>query len=69
MYDRVKFIDEFILYVLYELDSIMFFFYLEVYVWIYVIVFVNFILYELVLGFFNRWKELVYLKIMIIEEE
>lgn len=62
MYDRVKFIDEFILYVLYELDSIMFFFYLEVYVWIYVIVFVNFILYELVLGFFNRWKELVYLK-------
>lgn len=69
MYDRVKFIDEFILYVLYELDSIMFFFYLEVYVWIYVIVFVNFIWYELVLGFFNRWKELVYLKIMIIEEE
>lgn len=62
MYDRVKFIDEFILYVLYELDSIMFFFYLEVYVWIYVIVFVNFILYELVLSFFNRWKELVYLK-------
>lgn len=36
MYDRVKFIDEFILYVLYEPDSITSPFHSEVHAWIYV---------------------------------
>lgn len=53
MYDRVKFIDEFILYVLYEPDSITSPFHSEA---------VNSILHEPASGSFNRWKELAHLK-------
>lgn len=62
MYDRVKFIDEFILYVLYEPDSITSPFHSEVHAWRYVTVPVNYILHEPASGSFNRWKELAHLK-------